>query len=119
MSKLKKAAATVDIAMPAMELKTPDSIEEIQKMVFGISDEFYQSASQSMSTHAIGLAMQNAVAQQQEQYILRNSIITAAAKSILESNPKDINSFVEQLLPDDIVETISGLQKLLDEIESK
>ena len=97
-----------------------DAVEQIQTMVNSTSNEFSQAVTQQITAQAVGLAMQNAVAQQQELYILRNAIVTAAANAIIESNPKEAISLAEKVIDgSDIVSTISGLKDLLDEAETK
>jgi hypothetical protein len=96
-----------------------DSVAQIQAMVNGSNTEFSHGVSQQITVHAVGLAMQNAVAQQQEQYILRNAIVTAAANAILESNPIEAITLAEKILSgDDVISTISGLKDLLNEADS-
>lgn len=104
----------------ALNSQISDAVEQIQKMVSGTSEQFSQAVAQQVTAHTIGLAMQNAVAQQQELYILRNAIVSAAANAIIESNPKEAISLAEKMLSgDDVVATISGLKELLDDAESK
>lgn len=96
-----------------------DSVVQIQAMVNGTSAEFSHGVSQQITAHAVGLAMQNAVAQQQEQYILRNAIVTAAANAILESNPIDAITLAEKVMSgDDVISTITGLKDLLRDADS-
>lgn len=96
-----------------------DAVKQIQTMINSTSNEFSQAVTQQITAQAVGLAMQNAVAQQQELYILRNAIVTAAAKAIIDTDPKEAITLAEQVLSgDDVVATISGLKDLLDEAES-
>ena len=96
-----------------------DSVAQIQAMVNGTNTEFSHGVSQQITAHAVGLAMQNAVAQQQEQYILRNAIVTAAANAILESNPIDAITLAEKIMSgDDVITTITGLKDLLHDADS-
>ena len=104
----------------ALNSQITDAVEQIQTMVNSTSNEFSQAVTQQITAQAVGLAMQNAVAQQQELYILRNAIITAAANAIIESNPKEAISLAEKVIDgNDIVSTISGLKDLLDEAVTK
>jgi hypothetical protein len=58
--------------------------------------------------------MQNAVAQQQQLYILRNAVTTAAARSILDSSPEDALRFASEALnSDDIAQTLERLSALV------
>jgi hypothetical protein len=66
-----------------------------------------------LMAHAIGLAMQNAVAQQQQAYVLRNVMTTAAARAILESSPEEALRFArDALCGDDIAQTLERLGDL-------
>jgi len=104
----------------AVNSQISDAVKQIQSMINDTSNEFSEAVSQQVTAHAVGLAMQNAVAQQQELYILRNAIVTAAANAIIESNPKEAISLAEKVLSgDDIVATISGLKELLDNAETE
>ena len=104
----------------AVNSQITDAVKQIQSMINDTSNEFSEAVSQQVTAHAVGLAMQNAVAQQQELYILRNAIVTAAANEIIESNPKEAISLAEKVLSgDDIVATISGLKELLDNAETE
>jgi len=104
----------------AVNSQISDAVKQIHSMINDTSDEFSEAVSQQVTAHAVGLAMQNAVAQQQELYILRNAIVTAAANAIIESNPKEAMSLAEKVLSgDDIVATISGLKELLDDAETE
>ena len=104
----------------AVNSQITDAVKQIQSMINDTSNEFSEAVSQQVTAHAVGLAMQNAVAQQQELYILRNAIVTAAANAIIESNPKEAISLAEKVLSgDDIVATISGLKELLDNAETE
>lgn len=65
---------------------------------------------------AIGLAMQNAVAQQQQAYILRNAVTTAAARAILQASPEQALRFAREVLSsDDVASTLERLKKLMDD----
>ena len=82
---------------------------------------FNRAVSHSVMAHAVSLAMQNAVAQQQQAYTLINATTTAATQAILDSKIEEAEAAVrlarELLSPDRIVETLSGLKKLMDELE--
>jgi hypothetical protein len=67
--------------------------------------------------HAVGLALYNAVAQQQQIYTLRNAVTTAAAKAILDSDPERALSFADEALTDrDVVATLSGLREVMQDL---
>ncbi len=99
-----------------------DSVDQVREAVtgLGVSESQSQSLADQIMTQAVGLAMQNAVAQQQQTYVLRNAVTSAAAKAILESSPEEaIQLAKEALSGDDVVATLSGLKKLMDEVRGQ
>ncbi len=82
--------------------------------------EFSKALLHQAVSHSLALALQNAVAQQQQQYILRNAITTAAAKSLIESKPEEAIKFAKESLSDDgIRNTIQQLTGVFEEIQAK
>ena len=64
-----------------------------------------------------GLAMLNAVNQQQQMYILQNAVTTAAAKAALESNPEEAVKIINDAMKQsDILETFNGLKNFMDDL---
>ena len=67
--------------------------------------------------HSIALAMQNAVAQQQHAYVLRNAVTSAAAKAALEDDPERALELVDSSLPlQEVTQTLRQLKELRDEL---
>jgi hypothetical protein len=94
-----------------------DSITQIQQSVMGVFESQGQAAAYQMMAHAIGLAMLNAVSNQQHAYILRNAITTAAVKAVLKSNPEEAIKLADKMLAgQDIVSTFSGLKEMMDDV---
>ncbi len=94
-----------------------DSISQIQESVLGVFGSQGQAAAYQMMAHAIGLAMLNAVANQQQAYILKNAITTAAVKATLESNPEEALKLADKMLSgQDIVSQFSGLKDMMNDI---
>jgi len=94
-----------------------DSVSQVQQAVLGVFESQGQAAAYQMMAHAIGLAMLNAVSNQQHAYILRNAITTAAVKATLESNPEEAIKLADKMLAgQDIVSTFSGLKDMMDDI---
>lgn len=54
-----------------------DAVSQVNEVVGGSSEPQARAMADQVMAHAIGLAMQNAVAQQQQAYILRNAVTTA------------------------------------------
>lgn len=94
-----------------------DSVSQIQKSIMGVFESQGQAAAYQMMAHAIGLAMLNAVSNQQHAYILKNAITTAAVKAVLKSNPEEAIKLADKMLAgQDIVSTFSGLKDMMDDI---
>jgi hypothetical protein len=96
-----------------------DSITQIQKMLADDNGENIQALSYQFMAHAIGLAMYNAVHQQQQRYILQNAITTAAAKAILEASPEKALKLAEEGLGgDSFTQTLSELKAMMDNLNN-
>lgn len=82
---------------------------------------FDQAARYQITAHAVSLAMQNAVAQQQHAYTLLNAVTTAAAQAVLEGKIEEAEvaaKLARELLdPDHLVETLTRLHELIDRVE--
>lgn len=71
---------------------------------------------------AAGLAMLNAVNQQQQMYILQNAATTAAAKAVLNSKPEDADKVFNDAmksfasLNSNLIETFNGLKGFMDDL---
>lgn len=96
-----------------------DSITQIQKMLADDNGENVQAFSYQLMAHAIGLAMYNAVHQQQQRYILQNAITTAASKAILEASPEKALKMAEEGLGgDSFTQTLTELKEMMDSLNS-
>ncbi len=96
-----------------------DSITQIQKMLADDNGENVQAFSYQLMAHAIGLAMYNAVHQQQQRYILQNAITTAASKAILEASPEKALKMAEEGLGgDNFTQTLTELKEMMDSLNS-
>lgn len=58
-----------------------DAVAQVNEVVGGASASQVRAMADQVMAHAIGLAMHNAVAQQQQAYILRNAVTTAATRA--------------------------------------
>ena len=62
----------------------------------------------------------NAVAQQQQAYILRNAVTTAAARAILQSSPEEALRFAREVLSsDDVAQTLERLGEVMGGIQAR
>ena len=96
-----------------------DSIKEINELLGNQQGDLKSIANQVL-TQAAGMAMLNIVNQQQQMYILQNTVTTVAVKAILESNPEEavklMNSVVDN---NNITKDLKELKDLLSELNPK
>jgi hypothetical protein len=96
-----------------------DAVSQAGETVAGSSQAQARAMADQVMAQAIGLAMQNAVAQQQQAYILRNAVTTAAARAILESSPEEALRFAREVLAnDDVATTLERLTKLMNDLHA-
>lgn len=94
-----------------------DAISQVNRTIEGQAQAQARAMTDQVMAHAIGLAMQNAVAQQQQNYILRNAVITAAASSILRASPEEAMKFAREVLAnDDVAQTLDHLGNLAERL---
>lgn len=60
------------------------AIQQVQKLIDEGRHPFAAAAASQTVAHALAIALQNAVANQQHCHMLRNAMTTAAAKAMLE-----------------------------------
>jgi len=97
-----------------------DAVSQTNETIDGSSQAQARAMADQVMAHAIGLAMQNAVAQQQQAYILRNAVTTAAARAILQASPEEALRFAREVLSnDDVAQTLERLGKLMNDIDSR
>jgi killing trait domain-containing protein len=91
-----------------------DAIAQANTSVNDSSEALARAMANQIMAHAVSIAVQNAVAQQQHVYTLRNAVVTAAARAILESHPEQALRFADAALKgDDLAQTIERLHNLL------
>ena len=101
----------------AVNNQITDAVSQTDETVRGSAKAHAQAMADQVMAQAIGLAMQNAVAQQQQSYILRNAVTTAAARAILESSPEEALRFAREVLAnDDVAATLERLTKLMNDV---
>ena len=94
-----------------------DSIAAMQDAIKNNSDEDIALMTYLIMAQSAGLAMLNAVNQQQQMYILQNAVTTAAAKSALNSSPEDAIKIVNDAIKNsNVLETFSGLKSFMDDL---
>lgn len=91
-----------------------DAVAQVNASVGDSSEALARAMAHQIMAHAVLVAIQNAVAQQQHVYMLRNAITTAAARAILDANPEQALRFADEALKsDDLAQTIERLSALL------
>jgi hypothetical protein len=91
-----------------------DAVTQVNASVNGSSEALARAMANQIMAHAVSVAIQNAVAQQQHVYMLRNAVTTAAARAILDSNPEQALRFANEAFNgDDLAQTIERLGALL------
>jgi len=72
-----------------------DSVNQLQATLAGLQQPFAAAAAFQTVAHALGLALQNAVARQQHSYMLRNAMTTAAATALLEGRSEQAEAVLK------------------------
>lgn len=91
-----------------------DAVTQVNASVGNSSEALARAMANQIMAHAVAIAIQNAVAQQQHVYMLRNAATTAAVRAILDSNPEQAMRFADEALKgDDLALTIERLSTLL------
>lgn len=97
-----------------------DALQLIDDSVLGSSAAFNTAVAYQLMVHAIALAMQNAVAQQQQVYALRNAVTAAATTAILQAKPQEAEAILaladKQLGDGSIAKTLVELQALMAQV---
>lgn len=95
-----------------------DSITNLHKLCSDNQGQLdLQPYLNQMLANAVGLAMLNAVNQQQQRYLIQNAVTASIAKSILKSEPdKAIEQSKLLFATDDVSATLNNLKNLLDEV---
>jgi hypothetical protein len=66
-----------------------DAVEQLNASLKGMSPGFGEGLAYQAMAHAIALALQNTVLQQQHDHMLRNALTTAAATALLEGRREE------------------------------
>jgi Killing trait len=90
-----------------------DAVAQVQATLAGSEQTVVAAAVYQAITHVVVLALQNAVAQQQHGYILRNAMTTAAAQAILDGKREEAEAILRlaesRLLVPNIADEVSAL----------
>ncbi|KGL58694.1 RebB family R body protein [Polaribacter sp. Hel1_85] len=96
-----------------------DSIKEINNLLEDGSSNLTSISSQIL-TQATGMAMLNVVNQQQQLFMLQNTVTTVAAKAMLETSPLEAVKLMEEVMKNNNAATsIKELQGLINELNNE
>jgi len=96
-----------------------DSINEINKILTEQGGDV-KGISNQVLTQAASMAMLNIVNQQQQMYILQNTVTTVAVKAMLESNPEEAVKLMNSVLENNhVAKDLKDLKDLLSEINQE
>jgi hypothetical protein len=72
-----------------------DSVTQLQRSLTGMQQPFAAAAAFQVISHALALALQNAVARQQHSHMLRNALTTAAASALLDGRTEQAEAVLK------------------------
>lgn len=97
-----------------------DAVQALAQYEGKDSSEFTIALARQALAQAVVMAVQNAVAAQQRNYLLQQAITTINIKRAFEVPAEEALKMIEShLAGNDIVDTIRQLKTLLDELDSK
>lgn len=95
-----------------------DSIKEINNLLEEGRGSL-TSISGQILTHAAGMAMLNVVNQQQQMFMLQNTVTTVAAKAMLETSPVEAVKLMEEVMNNNnTASSIKELQELVNQLSN-
>lgn len=100
-----------DSAKSSINSQIIDSIKEVNELL-AEGEKNLNAVSNQVLTQAAGMAMLNMVNQQQQMYILQNTVTTVAAKAMLESNPEEAVKMMNSVIENNSI--TNGLKELKD-----
>lgn len=96
-----------------------DSLKAISDLIKEQSNQDLNGMGYQVMTQAAGMAMLNIVNQQQQLHILQNTVVTVAAKAMLESNPEEAVKLMEQTIANNnVAKSIQDLKTIIDDLNS-
>jgi NAD/NADP transhydrogenase beta subunit len=102
-----------------------DALEQVNATLGGSGCNILEAAAYQAMAQALALGLQNAVAQQQHAYMLRNALTTAAAQAILNGKREEASEvlklaeskLVNPSLSDALAEVQAALRSLREELK--
>jgi hypothetical protein len=118
------AAAAAAAAASSLNQQIADALAQSAAVVGG--GAIGRAGAEQLMVLTLTLAMQNAVAQQQQLYMLQNAATTALVKALLESGPDGASRWGEalQLVREafsavDVSKTLVRLQQMLEQLTAR
>ncbi len=99
-----------------------DAVAQINETLSGAERGLISAAAYQTIAQAVVLGLQNAVAQQQQAYILRNALTAAAASAILDGKRDDADALLKLAdsrspnLSAEITDLLAALKQISDEL---
>jgi hypothetical protein len=101
-----------------------DALAQVDATLRGSQQGVVMAAAYQTIAHTIALGLQNAVAHQQQAYILRNALTTAAANAILDGKQPEAESIlrlveskaVSPSLSAEVADLLTALRSISDEL---
>ena len=72
-----------------------DSVTQLRRSLADMQQPFAAAAAFQVISHALALALQNAVARQQHSHVLRNALTTAAASALLDGRTEQAEAVLK------------------------
>lgn len=72
-----------------------DAVEQLNESLKGMNPAVTEAVAYQAMAHAVALALQNTVLQQQHDHMLRNALTTAAASSLLEGRREEAEAVLK------------------------
>jgi Killing trait len=108
---------------PTINEQIRDAVAQVQTTLAGSEHAVVTAALYQAIAHAITMALQNAVAQQQHGYILRNALTAAAANAILDGKREEAEAILRlaesRLLVPNIAEEVDALLAALGAVHNE
>lgn len=112
------AGPDAESSQDALNDQIRDSVAQINKLLDDGGSNV-RAMSYQLMVHTIGLSLYNAVHQQQQLYMLKNAVTTAAVRKALESDPSEAIKLIEQAAADGaLTDTIAKLKAMMDDLNA-
>lgn len=107
-------------AAESLNNQVRDALAQINATLSGTNGAVFQIAAYQTLVHSVSLAMQNAVAEQQQNQILRMALTSAAAKALLAGRKEEAESILDlaknRLANPELPALLEQVRKLIETI---